>query len=396
MLRFVERFVGRREGVESLSFGTSLDGTRDILLASAHELTDLLAVVPAARSLKKRFRLARVHVLASGQAAEVLAGRPEIFHVIAWNPDHEPILSLEFLRQVRKLREQPFDVAIAIDGGDARLARVITALSGAKLRVGVHPEGADPALNLVVSMPAGKGYRPVQSLEFLAFLGIPREELSPGWQITDADRRYTERLLALRRWGRRGPLVGVDPAFGRGGVRPSIEKLAWTIEKLVETRGAVPLVLSDDLAGLAVRDLRAALKTPPLEIPVRGIRDVLALTRCCDAFIAGNTNLFHIAVALGVPTIGFFSRADEDRWVPVGRERTRVHRLRPGDRLLAQDLLATFDAVAGESAQNLPLPFWWADSEREETLTYEVERRGAESLGETAGARSLSRPPRIR
>ncbi len=396
MLRFLERVIRRREGGEPLSFGTSLDGTRDILLVSAHDLTDLLAVVPAARSLKKRFRLARVHVLASGQSAEVLAGRPEIFHVITWNPDREPMLSLEFLRQFRALREQPFDVAIAIDGGEARRARVLAALSGAKLRVGVHPEGADPALNLVVSMPSAKGYRPVQSLEFLSFLGIPREELTPGWQITDADRRYTERLLALRRWGRRGPLIGVDPGFGKGAVRPSVDKLAWIVEKLAETRNIVPLVLSDDLSAPAVRELRASLKTAPLEIPVRGIRDVLALTRCCDAFISGNTNLFHLAVALGVPTIGLFSRSDEERWVPVGRERTRVHRFRPGDPVLAEDILATFDAVAGESAQNLPLPFWWAESERAETLTYEVERRGAEAVEESSAGRSLSRPPRIR
>jgi hypothetical protein len=70
--------------------------------------------------------------------------------------------------------------------------------------------------------------------------------------------------------------------------------------------------------------------------------------------------------------------------------------LRPGDRLLADDLLATFDDVAGESARNLPLPFWWAESEREETLTYEVERRAAETVAEASSARFLSRPPRIR
>lgn len=377
LLRLAEGVLRRKQGEQSLSFGESLDGTRDILLVAAHDLTDLLAVVPAARSLKKRFRLARVHVLSSGQCAEVLAGRPEIFHVISWNPDADPILSLSFLREVRKLRAQPFDLAIAIDGGEDRRARLIAALTGAKLRVGIHPEGSDPALNLVVSMPSTKGYRPVQSLEFLTFLGIPREELSPGWQIADTDRRYTERLLALRRWGRKGMLLGVDPGVGRSGVRPSPEKLAWVVEKLVETRGVVPLILSEDLGSPAVREFRAQLKTPPLEIPVRGIRDILALTRCCDAFLSGNTSLFHLGVALGVPTVGLFARSDEDRWVPVGRERTRVIRLRPGDRLLADELLATYDAVVVERRDELPFPFWWADSERKESLTYEVERRAS-------------------
>jgi ADP-heptose:LPS heptosyltransferase len=362
LLRLGERFLSDRDGAGALSFGESLDGTRDILLLSAHDLTDLLAIVPAARSLKRRFRLARVHVLASGQCAEVLAGRPEVFHVIPWNPEEDPILSMSFLREIRKLRAQPFDLMIAIDAGDARRTRIVGALSGAKLRVGAHPDGADPLLNLVVSMPSSKGYRPVQSLEFLSFLGIRREDLTPGWQVTDADRRYTERLLALRRWGRKGLLLGVDPGTGRAGVRPSAEKLAWIVEKIAESRPVVPLVLSDDLASAPVREFRTLLKTPPLEIPVRGIRDVLALTRCCDAFLSGNTNLFHLAVALGVPTVGFFSRADDERWTPPAREGTRILRLRPGDRLLSEELLSTLDAVVHPTGEEEPaLPETWAE-----------------------------------
>ncbi|HET9888620.1 MAG TPA: glycosyltransferase family 9 protein [bacterium] len=361
LLRLAERALIDRKEPASLSFGESLDGTRDILLLSAHELTDLLAIVPAARSLKRRFRLARVHVLASGQCAEVLAGRPEVFHVIQWNPGQDPILSVNFLRELRKLRAQPFDLAIFIDSGEDRRTRIVGALSGAKLRVGAHPESADPLLNLVVSMPSSKGYRPVQSLEFLSFLGIKREDLTPGWQVTDADRRYTERLLALRRWGRKGMLLGVDPAVGRQGVRPSPEKLAWIVEKIAESRPVVPLVLSDDLASAQVREFRSLLKTPPLEIPVRGIRDVLALTRCCDAFLSGNTNLFHLAVALGVPTMGFFSRSDDERWTPPNRDGTRILRLRPGDPLTSENLIATLDSVIHPAAEEPLLPETWAE-----------------------------------
>jgi ADP-heptose:LPS heptosyltransferase len=379
LLRLAEKFLTERQEAGSLSFGESLDGTRDILLLSAHDLTDLLAIVPAARSLKRRFRLARVHVLASGKCAEVLAGRPEVFHVIPWNPDKDPILSLHFLREMRKLRAQPFDLMIAIDNGIERRTRIVGALSGAKLRVGAHPDGADPLLNLVVSLPSTKGYRPVQSLEFLSFLGIKREDLTPGWQVTDADRRYTERLLALRRWGRKGMLLGVDPVVGRNGIRPSPEKLAWIVEKIAEARPVVPLVLSEDLASPAVREFRTLLKTPPLEIPVRGIRDVLALTRCCEAFLSGNTNLFHLAVALGVPAIGFFSRSDDERWTPPEREGTRILRLRPGDRLSGEQMLATLDSVIHPSREEMLLPETWSEP-AEDPLPSEAMRRTPQAM----------------
>ena len=198
----------------SLSFGESLDGTRDILIVSADKLTDLLAVAPAARALRRRFRLARVHVLASGQCADVLARRPEIFEVLRWDPDRESMLSRAYVERIRELRQRPFDLAVAIDSGDARRARVTAALSGAKLRLGMHPEGSDPTLNLVVATPVSRGYRPVQNLEFLSFLGIPREHLTPTWEIPEVDREYAERFLELRRQGTEGWLLGVDRERG--------------------------------------------------------------------------------------------------------------------------------------------------------------------------------------
>ena len=157
VLHVVEKLLNRRAGTQTLSFGRSLDGTRDILLVTARELIDLLAVVPAARALRKRFPLSRIHVLASERCAEVLAPRPEVFEVIPWS-SQDALFSRTFLERIRALRAHPFDLAVAIDSGDERLGRVTAALSGAKLRLGMHPEGADPLLNLCTadtSQPCG-------------------------------------------------------------------------------------------------------------------------------------------------------------------------------------------------------------------------------------------------
>jgi ADP-heptose:LPS heptosyltransferase len=352
VLHLTETFLGRRSGQSALSFGASLDGTRDILLVAARELTDLLAVVPAARALRKRYRLARVHVLASPVCAEVLATRPEVFEAVPWNAD-EPLLSRGTLRRLRDLRGRGFDLAVAIDGGGARRERVIGALSGAKLRLGMHPEGADATLNLVVAVPASTGYRPVQSLEFLSFLGIPREQLTPCWEIPEADRAYAQRLLDLRRKDSRGWLLGVDPGVGRGGVRPHPAKLAWLVERLVTSRGALPIVLTDDPSGDCVAELKSHLRVPVLEPPSRGVRDVLSFLGCCELFLSGNTNLFHFGVALGTPSIAFFGREEDERWVPQDRLAARVVRWSPGERVRESDFLAAADAVR-EAGSGVP------------------------------------------
>jgi heptosyltransferase-2 len=352
VLHAAEAAVRRRGGDGPLSFGESLDGSRDILIVAAKHLTDLLAVVPAAQALKKRYPLARIHVLADPVSADALSGRPEIFEAVPW--DDEPILSRTMLERMRKLRARGFDLAIAIDDGSAHRDRVLAALTGAKLRLGLHRDGADPTLNLVVACAPGTGYRPVQSLEFLSFLGIPRERLTPCWEIPDADRRYAERLLDLRRRGASGWLLAVDPAPGRTGVRPHPAKLAWLVERVVASRGALPIILTDRRTGGYIEDFKSHLKVPTLDAPTRGMRDVLAFLGGSGLFLSGNTNLFHFAVALSVPTIGFFGRDELEQWVPRDRPSCRVARIAPGERVRETEFLEIVDQVRESDGRKVP------------------------------------------
>ncbi len=306
-------------------------------------------------------------MLASPSCAAVLSGRPEIFEAIPWDPDEGPLLSSETRAVVRRLRNHPFDLAVALDSGDDRRARVMAALSGARLRVGIHPRGSDPTLNLVVAQPVNEGYRPVQSLEFLAFLGIPRESLAPGWEIPRADREYARRLLDLRRNGRDGWLLGVDPGEAPSGARPSPGKLAWLVDRIAEQRGALPIILSEDMSAPYVQELRKHLRTVPLEASIRGIRDILSFIRCCDLFLAGNTSLFHFATALDVPTLGLFGGLEEARWVPENAPRCRVIRLRRGETVHERDFLRHVDDVQRADFADLPIRLRISDEPRHES-----------------------------
>lgn len=371
-----EALIGRRGPGAALSFGESLEGTREILLVGARDLVDLLAIVPAARGLRRRFCLARVHVVATPRCAEVLGSRPEVSGVIPW--PEEPVLSREFAAVIPALRRHAFDVAVATDPGQQRRARLLVGLSGARLRVGVHPDDKDPTLNLVISAAAHRGYRPTQSLEFLSFLRIPREDLRPGWEIPVVDRQYATRLLELRRRGRQGWLLGVDPGQGLGGARPSPEKLAWLVDRLAVSRGAIPVVLSGDLAESSVEDFKKALKSRPLEVARRGLRDVFAFASGCDLFLSGNTALFHFAVALGIPTIGILGPDEDPRWVPAETSTLRTPRWRRGERIVESEFLRLADSVRRARPESPP------SSERPAALARTARRApGASAADET-------------
>jgi ADP-heptose:LPS heptosyltransferase len=158
----------------------------------------------------------------------------------------------------------------------------------------------------------------------------------------------------MRRRGREGWLLGVDPGPSLGGTRPSPEKLAWLVDRIVEHRGALPIILSGSATKECRDQLKRHMKCEPLEASLRGIRDVLSFTKCCDVILSGNTDLFHLAVALEVPTVGLFGREEESRWYPDERPTTRVLRLRPGDRILEREFLAVLDEIRHAGIVDLP------------------------------------------
>ncbi|MEZ5065198.1 MAG: hypothetical protein R3B81_10720 [bacterium] len=355
VLHTLDAVLRNRARGRTLSFGESLDGTRDILIVAARHLTDLLGIVPAAAALRQRFRLARVHVLASNSCAAALEGRSEIFSVVPLPDDRTPLLTREFFELVRDLRRLPFDLAVCTDDGSDRRGRLLAALAGARLRVGVHPGGQDPALNLVVSWGGGEGYRPVQSLEFLSFLGMARDRLAPGWDVPPTDRQYAKRLLDLRRRGREGWLLGVDPGAGLGNSHPHPEKLAWIVNRLVANRGALPIILTETPEDPGVAQFKSYLNSPPLEVASRGFRDVLAFGTCCDVVLGGNTSFLHFAVALDLPAVGLLGRDEDPRWVPTETARRKLLRWQAGDRVSERDVLEVVDSVRRSRVVEMPL-----------------------------------------
>jgi len=70
----------------------------------------------------------------------------------------------------------------------------------------------------------------------------------------------------------------------------------------------------------------------------------LLLTQC-DIFVAGNTDLFHYAVALEVPTIGLFTARDGREWDPGPRPCARVLRVAKGQRVDIDTLMEAVETV---------------------------------------------------
>jgi len=75
---------------------------------------------------------------------------------------------------------------------------------------------------------------------------------------------------------------------------------------------------------------------------------------CCtvsDLFLAGNTDLLHFAVALGVPTLGIFTDADRQQWTPPEAEHLEFLASQEGERLSLGDLMERVDSLLEPAAR---------------------------------------------
>ena len=54
---------------------------------------------------------------------------------------------------------------------------------------------------------------------------------------------------------------------------------------------------------------------------------------------------FHLAVAMGVPTVGLFTPADGRQWYPQGREKVRVLKITKGRKVVLDQMMAEITAV---------------------------------------------------
>jgi hypothetical protein len=94
--------------------------------------------------------------------------------------------------------------------------------------------------------------------------------------------------------------------------------------------------------------LEVLLTNVPSGLSRETLLEVVLLLSQCDLLVAGNTDTFHFAVAMGVPAIGLFHESDPDCWRPRDRALTRVLSLGQDGNVDPEEFLGAIDAVAGE------------------------------------------------
>jgi len=306
--------------------GVDLDAVArpSLLIVKMSSIGDVVHALPVAPALRRRYPQARISWAVEQWVAPLLAGHPAVDHVIELPPMQWRRAGRSwwraFARGLRDLRAQAYDATLDLQG--LLKSAVVTLLSGAPVRVGMHGqrEGAWLASRSIPHPP-----QPLHVvddyLRCAGFLGAAPTPVSFGLAVHPAAAEsvamaMTETGIPLDR-----PLIVINPSA-------STLSKTWPVERWA----AVACALAADGAVVLVGGREATARHAAVHRQASGrlgrlydftgrttLAELVALLDRCALHIAPDTGSAHIAAALGKPVVGLYGPTLPWRKAPYGQ-----------------------------------------------------------------------------
>jgi ADP-heptose:LPS heptosyltransferase len=294
-----------------------VDGVRKIAVLRPNAVGDFVFALPALHALKAAYPAAELVLIGKAWHRSFLDGRPgPVDRVVELPP--VPGVGAPVDAQagaqagaqvdtqvidgfVDRMRAEGFDIALQMFGG-GRYSNAFLARLGARLTAGWRGVGA-PALDRWIAYREPVPRR-LALLEIAGLVGAwPGPLPMPELALTDADRRDAETALPALPGER---LVLLQP----GSTDP---RRCWPAQRfaalgdLLAAAGARVVVNGSPQEAALVDAVLGAMHHPALGLAGKlGLGGLCALLARASLLVSNDTGPLHLALALGVPSVGIF------------------------------------------------------------------------------------------
>ncbi|MFQ5892896.1 MAG: glycosyltransferase family 9 protein, partial [Nitrospinota bacterium] len=261
---------------------------------------DTLMSTPAIRAVRSAYPEAHLVSLVNRRSLDVLRYNPHLDALIEYPGKYRGLWRL-----LRQLRDERFDLVIILHANDPDVVPLVY-FTGARLRAG----WAESQLGFLLTHSYRRPTTPLvhtieNRLGILAVVGIPPDGVSMEMHYGMEEREFAGRFYDD---------FQIDPASEMViGVHPfaSRPEKAWPeahsldlLRRLEQKAGLRPLVVGGGKNRTKAEAWRAKLPPRiPLAVGMGSIAHTAALLDRCALFITTDSGPFHVAVALGIPTI---------------------------------------------------------------------------------------------
>ena len=289
---------------------------RRILLIRRNGIGDMICALPLVRRVRAGFPDARIDMLASERNAPILEHLALLDRVLVYRRGRGLLRNHYFnlRRFMHPLRDERYDLAIAIAGGFSKLLAVITYATGVPRRVGFVPargHALDVGYSLPLAQPGVAEHQIVRCLRLAEPLDIPAVPVDVSYGLAAADERYARDTLAAQRLAP-GRFVLYNASSSRPESSWTTAAVARTAAEIQRRHGLPTLVcgLPADAATLQATGL------PHVVTP--SVHQFGALVKAARFLMCSDGGAMHVAAAMRTPAFVLFASADPQTWRPWG------------------------------------------------------------------------------
>ena len=286
-------------------------------------------------ALKKKHPEAELHYLIYKHTQPVVENNPFIDKIIPFDPANKENF-YKLWKFSRRIQSEHYD--IVIDVYSKINSAFLTALSGAKKRISYHKWYTRKAYTQTFRLkkhpntPAGLA---VEN-RMLLLEGISNNfpsEIQPKIYLTATEKIQGKEKLRKAGISQEKPLFMVGILGSSANKTYPLHYMAQVLDFIVDKTQANFLLNYTPQQKQQAKELFSKCnaktrKNIHFEIYGKSLREFMALTSCCDAFIGNEGGAANMAKALGVPTFSIFSpQIKKENWslYEDGKKHVSVH-----------------------------------------------------------------------
>lgn len=298
---------------------------KNLLIVRTDRIGDVILSLPLAALIKKHFKNCKVSFLLREYTKPLVVNHPTLDDIIVLKEKNNNLLLKENIKLIKSCN---FDSCIIVY--PTFLTALILFLTGINYRIGTGYRWYSFLFNKKVF--EHRKYAVKHELEYnvglLNKIGIneqvSRSQINFDLQVDRNEVKELQSLLKEIGFNSDKKLIVIHPGSGGSAVDLPIDKMKELTGKLSELDDVLIVITGSENE----LELCAKLEGHASVINLAGkftLKKLIALISLSDIFISNSTGPMHIAAALGIYTIGFFSKiisCSPQRWGPYTINRT--------------------------------------------------------------------------
>ncbi len=301
---------------------------KKVLFVRTDKIGDVLLTTPCLSVLKQNYPDIIIDFLVSQYSAPILKNNPLINEIIIYDEDKtiNGIINLAI-----KLRQNNYDVSFLffVDF----IPVLILFLSKIKLRVGPFSKIYSLFLNkrIIQNRSQAVKHEAEYNVDLLkSVFQLKESNLYPTIKLMDNELKEAKNILKQAGYIENLPIIGVHPS-GRGSnlLLPK-GKYFEIIDYIIKRYKDIIVLITGTDSELKPYE-KQFINNKKIIIPKNyNLRDLSALISFCNLFITNSTGPLHIAAALGIKTISFYSPVKVTkpvRWGPLYKDKNIPYKI---------------------------------------------------------------------